>query len=147
MVSFTLAQKLKVAGLSWNLAKNDFFAIPDRGFDDQVFVISDMTVLVEKLSGALAVTFHGAVEWALDHVEVAELVWLPREEQLREVLEQHLIGQPEPALVLVSTADGYRCEISFREKFLAFEAFGAGDAYGLALLYVLANQDKGTSGQ
>lgn len=146
MISFTLAQELKVAGLKWDLAKNDFFAIPDRGFDDQVFVISDMTVLVEKISGALAVTFHGAVEWALDHVEVADLVWLPREDQLRELLEQHLIGQPEPALVLVSTADGYRCEISFQEEFLAFEAFGAGDAYGLALLYVLEHQDKRTSG-
>jgi hypothetical protein len=140
MLSLALAQKLKVSGLSWQVTKNDFFAAPDRGLDDKVFVISDMTVMVETLSGQLAVTFHGAVEWALDHVEVAELVWLPREEQLREQLEQHLIGEPEPTLVLVSTADGYRCEIRYQGDFLAFDAFGAGEAYGLALLHLLQGQ-------
>jgi len=137
MLSLVIAQQLKEAGLSWNVAKNDYFIVPDRGLDDNIYVISDMTVMVEKLSGALAVTFHGAVEWALDHVEVADLVWIPREDQLRALLEQHLIGVPEPSLVLISTADGYRCEIQFREQFLAFEAFGAGDAYGQALLYIL----------
>jgi len=140
MLSLALAQELKAAGLVWELNKNDFFAIPDRGMDDSVFVISDMTVMVEIISGALAMTFHGAVEWALDHVEVTELVWLPREEQVRRILEQQLIGQPEPTLVLVSTADGYRCEIQYQNEFLAFEAFGASDAYGLALLYVMEHQ-------
>lgn len=140
MISLTLAQQLKKSGLRWKINKNDFFAVPDRGLDDSVFVISDMTVMVEVVSGALAVTFHGAVEWALDHVEVTELVWLPREDQLREMLEQLLIGQPEPILVLFSIADGYRCEVQFQEQFLAFEAFGASDAYGQALLYILQQQ-------
>lgn len=140
MISLALAQQLKKSGLRWKINKNDFFAVPDRGLDDSVFVISDMTVMVEVVSGALAVTFHGAVEWALDHVEVTELVWLPREDQLREMLEQLLIGQPEPPLVLFSTADGYRCEVQFQEQFLAFEAFGASDAYGQALLYILQQQ-------
>ena len=139
MLSLVLAQELKTRGLDWKITKNDFFVIPDRGLDDTIFVVSDMTVLVETLSGALAVTFHGAVEWALDHVEVAELVWIPREDQLREMLEQHLIGEREPPLVLISTADGYRCEIQFQGQFLAFDAFGACDAYGLALLYILQN--------
>lgn len=140
MISLALAQQLKKSGLRWKINKNDFFAVPDRGLDDSVFVISDMTVMVEVVSGALAVTFHGAVEWALDHVEVTELVWLPREDQLREMLEQLLIGQPEPILVLFSIADGYRCEVQFQEQFLAFEAFGASDAYGQALLYILQQQ-------
>jgi hypothetical protein len=142
VLSLVLAQQLKTAGLDWKVAKNDFFIIPDRGLDDTVFVISDMTVLVETLFGAQAVTFHGAVEWALDHVEVAELVWIPREDQLRDTLEQYLIGEREPSLVLISTADGYRCEIQFQGKFLAFDAFGAGDAYGTALLYILQNSNN-----
>ncbi len=142
MLSIPLAQELKKYGLTWNVTKNDFFVVPDRGLDDNIFVINDMTVLVEKLSGRLEVTFHGAVEWALDHVEVSELIWLPREEQLRELLEQGLIGQPEPALVLISTADGYRCEISFHELFLAFESFGVSDVYGAALLYILQSKEK-----
>ncbi|MCB0169916.1 MAG: pilus assembly protein CpaE [Anaerolineae bacterium] len=140
MLSINLAQQLKVSGLEWQLQKNDFFHIPDRGFDDTVFVVTDMTVLVEKLHGNLAITFHGTVEWALDHVLVTELVWLPSESQLREELEKHLIGETEPSLVLISTADGYRCEIRFKGEFLAFEAFGVSDVYATALLYVLQNK-------
>ncbi|MCB0209959.1 MAG: pilus assembly protein CpaE [Anaerolineae bacterium] len=140
MVSTSLAQQLKSAGLEWKLNNNDFFHIPDRDFDDRVFVVTDMTVLVEKLHGNLAVTFHGTVEWALDHVLVAELVWLPSESQLREELEKNLVGEPEPSLTLISTTDGYRCEICFKEKFLAFEGFGVSDVYAMALLYVLKNK-------
>lgn len=140
MLSLTLAEELKKAGLTWTPAKLDFFAIPERGLDDGVYVISDMTVLVEVLNGQLAVTFHGAVEWALDHMLIADLVWLPTETQLREQLEQRLIGEPEPALQLISAADGYRCEIHFRGERLTFEAFGASEAYGLALLHLLRHQ-------
>lgn len=140
MLSLTLAEELKKTGLAWTPAKLDFFAIPERGLDDGVYVISDMTVLVEVLNGQLAVTFHGAVEWALDHMLIAELVWLPTETQLREQLEQRLVGEPEPALQLSSAADGYRCEIHFRGEQLIFEAFGASEAYGLALLRLLRQQ-------
>ena len=140
MLSLSLAQQLKRAGLLWNPAKNDFFAAPDRDLDDIIFVISDMTVLVEKLSGQLAVTFHGAVEWALDHILIADLVWLPTETQLREILEQHLLGEAQPALTLVSTPDGYRCEIRFGGQVLDFEAFGVSEVYGTALLHVLENR-------
>ena len=140
MLSINLAQQLKGSGLEWQLQKNDFFHIPDRGFDDTVFVVTDMTVLVEELHGNLAITFHGIVEWALDHVWVTELVWLPSESQLREELEKHLVGEAEPSLVLISTADGYRCEIRFKGEFLAFEAFGVSDVYATALLYVLQNK-------
>ena len=137
MISLTLAQQLKTAGLIWTPTRNDFFTAPNRGLDEMIFVISDMTVMVEKLHGHLAVTFHGATEWALDHEFVIELVWLPTESQVRDLLEQRLVGQPEPALVLISTTDGYRCEIQFNQQFLAFESFGACDAYASALLYVM----------
>ena len=139
MISPTLAQQLKTAGLSWTPANNAFFAIPDRGFDDSIFVISDLTVLVEKIGSDLAVHFHGAVEWALDYILVAELVWLPTETQLRELLEQQLVGQPEPALKLVSTSDGYHCEIHFQGQTLEFDAFGVSETYGLALLHIMKN--------
>jgi hypothetical protein len=143
VLSLTLAQQLKAAGLTWTPAKNDFFAVPDRQLDDVIFVISDMTVMVEKLGGQLAVTFHGAVEWALDHIMVAELVWLPTETQLRELLEQHLVGEPQPALTLVSTPHGYRCEIQFGGQVFAFEAFGVSEAYGAALLHILQSDAEG----
>jgi hypothetical protein len=137
MLSLALAQQLKAAGLTWTPARNDFFAIPDRDLDDSVFVINEMTAMVERLGGQLAVTFHGAVEWALDHIVISDLVWLPTEAQLRDLLEQRLVGEPQPALSLVSTADGYRCQIQFRGEVLAFEAFGVSESYGAALLHVL----------
>ncbi len=142
MITLDLAQHLKISGLIWTPAKNDFFAIPDRELDDIVFVVSDMTVMLEKIHGRPAMTFHGAVEWALDYLFVTELVWLPTEDQLRTLLEFRLVGQPEPAMILASTADGYRCDIQFQGNILSFDAFGAGDAYGLALLYLLENVGK-----
>ena len=125
----------------WTPAKNDFFMVPDRGLDDNIFVITDMTVFVETLSGQPAVTFHGTSEWALDHVMVSELIWLPTETQLRELIEQRLLGEKEPTLVLISTADGYRCEIHFKEKNLAMEGFGVAELYAQVLLYLLQQQD------
>jgi hypothetical protein len=137
MLSLSIAQQIKEAGLSWTPALHDFFAIPDRGFDDEVFVISNMFSNVEWLRGHLAVTFQGSVEWALDHIMVAELVWLPTEAQLREELEKRLVGEQHPELRLISTPDGYTCEIRFRNQRLRFGAFGASEAYAAALLHVL----------
>jgi hypothetical protein len=144
MISMAMAQKLKEAGLPWTPAKNDFFMIPDRGLDDNIFVITDMTIFIETLSGQPAVTFHGTAEWALDHVLIAELIWLPTETQLRELIEQRLLGEPEPALVLSSTADGYRCEIHSQEKVLTFDGFGVAELYAQVLLYLIQEQDQGT---
>lgn len=137
MISLSLAKKLKEAGLSWTPSKNDFFAIPDRGLDDSIFVINEMTAIPAMIRGQLAVTFHGSVEWALDHVMVGELVWLPTETQLRELLEEYLIGETEPTLMLVSTPDGYHCEVRYQDELLSFEAFGVSEVYGLILLDIL----------
>ena len=108
--------------------------------DEKVFVITDMTILVRYLRGELSVTFHGTPEWALDYIFVSELIWLPHESQLRERLEELLISEPQPALTLICAADGYASRIQFQAQYIEFEAFGASDAYGLALLYVMAHQ-------
>lgn len=137
MLSLNLAQQLKSAGLTWTPSQNDFFAIPDRELDDSVYVISDITVLVERINGQLAVTFHGVAEWALDHILIADLVWLPTEAQLREQLEQRLVGEPQPSLQLRSTGDGYQCRLQFRGEIITFEGFGVSEVYATALLYIL----------
>lgn len=141
MISLTLAKKLKEAGLPWTPKENDFFAVPDRNMDETVFVISDMIVLLEVLHGQQAVTFHGVVEWALDHMMIAEIVWLPTEGQLRALLEKQLLNEPEPSLTLAALRDGYRCQIQFRGETLSFEAFGASEAYAAALLHLLNYSD------
>ena len=137
MLSLPLARQLKTAGLVWSPAKNDFFVVPDRGMDEMLFVCTDMTIMFEQIHGHPAITFHGVSEWALDYVMIAEVVWMPTEGQLRERIEQFLVGRSQPVLTLRSTADGYRCEIPFEGKLRAFDAFGAAECYGLALLHLL----------
>ena len=54
--------------------------------DEDVFVVSDMTVEVHDYQGSKVIGFNGTTEWALDSVEQDDVVWLPREEQLRDLL-------------------------------------------------------------
>jgi hypothetical protein len=87
MLSRDLARALREAGLRWQPAKGDRFVVPDRDLDDEVFVVSDMVVeAVDVPSGGRILAFNGTTEWALDSVEAAEAIWLPREDQLRERL-------------------------------------------------------------
>ena len=53
MISTATALRLKQAGLIWQPAVLDCFAINGRDLDDKVFVISDMLVTVEKFSRTL----------------------------------------------------------------------------------------------
>jgi hypothetical protein len=140
MLSLSTAQQLKQAGLDWTPALHDFFAVPDRGFDNQVFVISDVFAIVERLQGHLAVTFHGSAEWALDHLFVADLVWLPTEAQLRQELEQRLAAQEQPGIKLSGTQDGYTCELRSPDGWLHFTDSDASEAYAAALLHMLVNR-------
>ena len=54
--------------------------------DDEVFVLSTMTIEVHDLPGRTVIGFNGTTEWALDDVDKDATVWLPREDQLRELL-------------------------------------------------------------
>ena len=86
MIGVQVAQQLKDAGLVWKPAPGDRFAIPDRDLDDQVFVLSNMTIEVYNVPDGRVIGFNGTTEWALDSVEDRDAVWLPRENQLRELL-------------------------------------------------------------
>ena len=60
--------------------------VVDRGMDDDVFVLSDMTVEVHQFEHGQVIGFNGTTEWALDSVADRDALWLPREGQLRELL-------------------------------------------------------------
>lgn len=137
MLSLTTAKALHEAGLAWTPADLDFFAIPLPGFEDQVFAISNMTVLAEPIRQNLALTFHGVAEWTLDHIWAGEAIWLPREDQLRDLLEDRLSGQPGGGLCLCAVSLGYRCELRQQGQTLAFEEFEASEAYAAALIHLL----------
>ena len=86
MISLDLARRLRAAGVPWTPRAGDRFVVPDREMDDQVFVVSDMVVEVHDLPTGPLLKFNGTTEWALDSIQQHEVVWLPREEQLRELL-------------------------------------------------------------
>ena len=137
MISLSLARNLKEAGLVWQAAVNDFFAIPDRGMDDRVFVISDLLANLDIFRGWPVVTFHGSAEWALDYILTTEVVWLPREEQLRQALLKTLQGETLNSLQLTFDGHNYLCTILLDNETVLADGPSASAAYGQALLRLL----------
>jgi hypothetical protein len=126
-----VARQLKDAGLSWKPALGDRFAVPDRDLDDQMFVLSNMTIQVYTLPEGRVIGFNGTTEWALDDVEIEETIWLPREDQLRE-----LLGGTFRALR--RTGAEYQVDIELLGEDRTFTGDTAEDAYAAALLHLLA---------
>ena len=111
-----------------------FFSVPFPDLDHRVFVLSDMTINQEVLRGWPALTFSGAMEWALDYVLTMEVIWLPTEAQLRQQLTAR--SQPDE-MTLTYTGSGYTLVLNeggYREH---FSAETAEEVYGQALLAVL----------
>jgi hypothetical protein len=124
-----LARRLRAAGLVWQPAPGDRFVLPDRDLDD-LFVLSHMTIEVHQLPKGPVIGFNGTVEWALDDVEQDEALWLPREDQLRDLLG--------PAFRRLERAgDGYRVAAALNGRVMEFTGDGAEEAYGAALLELL----------
>jgi len=136
MISLELARKLKAAGLVWQATTNDFFAIPDRDMDDRLFVLSDIQAQLDIFRGWPVVTFHGTAEWALDYILTSEVVWMPREEQLREAILSHFANSE---LCLTFKENHYACSISWEGESKQFIASSAADAYGKVLLQIFEN--------
>jgi hypothetical protein len=126
MIPLELARRLRDAGLLWRPVAGDWFAIPDRDMDDDLFVLSDMTIQVYEVPDGSLIGFNGTTEWAMDDLAKEEAVWLPREDQLRELLGAGFLG-------LSRTADGYRVSTVDGE----FPADSAIRAYGEAVLHRL----------
>lgn len=86
MLPIELATRLRTAGLTWTPRAGDRFVLPVSGMEEEVFVISDLTVDVHHFKTGDVIGFNGTTEWALDSVEQDKAVWLPREDQLRDLL-------------------------------------------------------------
>ncbi len=89
VINLDLATSLRDAGLRWSPASGDRFVVPDRDLDDQVFVVSEMTIEPQQLETGAVVRFNGTTEWALDSIAQTEVIWLPNEGQLRVLLDGH----------------------------------------------------------
>ncbi|MDN5571877.1 MAG: pilus assembly protein CpaE [Propionibacteriaceae bacterium] len=89
MISPELATQLDAArrarGLAWEPESGDRFVIPNREIED-IFVVAEMTIEVHELASGSVIRFNGTTEWALDSIPAAEVLWLPREAQLRDLV-------------------------------------------------------------
>ena len=130
MISRELAAEL-APYLSWTPANGDRFYIARPEIAESEFLVADMVVELVTQQGESRFHFNGTVEWALDSVESSGVVWLPREDQLRELLGDYFLS-------LDSSAGGFVVTVSGpgRAHHTEPEA-DAADAYARAVLYVL----------
>jgi hypothetical protein len=130
VITIEQARRLRKAGALWVPGAGDRFVVPDRDMDEDVFVVSDMTVEVHDYPGGKVIGFNGTTEWALDSIEQREVVWLPREEQLRALLGARFLRlEAAPGGFAVVLADG--------DDTSRFFAADAEQAYAEALLALL----------
>ncbi len=129
MISLELAAALRDAGLAWQPRSGDRFVLTRGTFDGEVFTLSDMVVEAREAAGGSVLAFNGTTEWALDATSAEDALWLPREDQLRE-----LLGGSFRALI----RDGERYRVSVvlpgAPGPTRYPADDPADAYAAALL-------------
>ena len=138
MISVGLALLLRDAGVRWQPARGDRFVLPHRDMDDEVFVLSDLSVETHDIGPTTILGFNGAVEWALDAVELHEALWLPHEAQLRTLLGGTFIR-------LEAHGRGFAVALSVAGQEIRIEAAEAVEAYALALLHLITGQTVGVT--
>ncbi len=129
MISRDLATQL-AAVLDWTPSNGDQFYIPRPEISESVFIVSDMVVELIVKNGESRFHFNGTVEWALDSVESDGVVWLPREDQLRDQLGAYFLSLDSSAVGFVVTVSGPGGSHHTEPE------LDASDAYARALIYV-----------
>lgn len=108
MITPDLARRLRDAGVMWRPAAGDRFTIQAELLEGEAFWVSDLTVEVQSHFGQPLLGFNGTTEWALDSVTLDEALWLPREDQLRELIGDRLVALTRDAEVwTVTTTTGH----------------------------------------
>jgi hypothetical protein len=131
MISIENARVLRDAGLRWHPVSGDSFRIERPDFDREVFTVSEMTIEAHEFDTGTILGFNGTTEWALDSLALEHALWLPREDQLRELLRSSFRA------LLRRGDEGYRVEVELAGETIGFDATDAADAYGAALLTLL----------
>lgn len=134
MLSVPLALELRSAGVHWLPSSGDSFVITREGFEGDVFVVSDMAIESHAFETGTILGFNGTTEWALDSVAIEDALWLPREDQLRQ-----LLGIAFDSLTRLST--GYAVGLMLSGERSRWEAVEPADAYAAALLQLVLAVD------
>lgn len=130
MISTWNALALQTAGLVWRPAFGDSFGIEQPGFEHDVFTVSSMAIEPHEFDTGTILGFNGTTEWALDSLAIENALWLPREDQLREMLG-------EKFRTLKRLSPRYRVTADLGEGPTHFDADEAADAYAAAVLAAL----------
>ncbi|TQL01208.1 pilus assembly protein CpaE [Cellulomonas sp. SLBN-39] len=129
MISTDLAVALQAAGLRWQPRPGDRFSVVRADMGGEVFTISEMVVEAHEHPTGTVLGFNGTTEWALDSLRQDDALWLPREDQLRDLLGGTFRS-------LARSTDG-RFQVLIEvggQPPRVFTADSAEDAYGEALL-------------
>ena len=142
MISIELARALRDSDLVWHPVRGDNFCIDRVEADAEVYTLSDMTVEAHEFASGTVLGFNGTTEWALDSVALDDALWLPREDQLRELLGAAFVTleRVDSTEVLADVAlesSAYRLTALVGGASLGFQAPDAADAYAKALLALL----------
>ncbi|TFD05361.1 hypothetical protein E3T28_01115 [Cryobacterium sinapicolor] len=132
MISIDNARALAEAGLYWRPTSGDAFRIERSGFESDVFTVSDMTIEPHEFDTGTILGFNGTTDWALDSLALEDALWLPREDQLRDLLRstfRSLTRQGE---------NSYRVTVDLFGAPECFDAADPADAYGDALLRLIS---------
>jgi len=131
VISTDLARELRTAGLSWRPRSGDRFQLDEPEFEADVFTVSDMTIEARSYPTGTLLAFNGTTEWALDSVALDDALWLPSEEQLREMLRGAF-------RTLTRLPDIFEVEIEVDGARHRFRHPEPADAYAQAVLFLLA---------
>jgi hypothetical protein len=130
MITTELARALRDSGLAWVPRAGDAFRIDRVEADEEVYVLSDMTVEAHEFTTGTVIGFNGTTEWALDSVDLGDTLWLPHEHQLRERLGARFrsLRHEGAEFTVEAFVDG---------ALRSFSADDAANAYARALLMAL----------
>ena len=142
MISTELARALRDSGLTWEPVAGDWFRIDRVEADEDTFILSDMTVEAHQFDTGTVLGFNGTTEWALDSVAIDDALWLPREDQLRQLLgaafrSLERVERAESIDGVSLTASAYRVSTVVDGERREVEAMDAADAYARALIVLL----------
>lgn len=129
MLSLESAKHLAAAGIMWDPRPGDRFVIDNEQLHQDAFWISDLTVEVHHYQDQTVLGFNGTTEWALDSVDLDQSIWLPREDQLRELIGDRLNA-------LLRTPDGWEVRVSGAHGIDVHTAPDVEEAYAAALLAI-----------
>lgn len=131
MISIDCARALADAGLRWRPVSGDAFRIERSGFENDVFTVSDMTIEPHEFDTGTILGFNGTTEWALDSLALEDALWLPREDQVRDLLRSTFRSLTRLG------EDAYRVRIAVAGADESHDAADPADAYALALLRLI----------